>query len=48
MKIDGLVSVAARSCMIADAMTKIAMTDSLLAERLLEPHDGRVLYCSHE
>lgn len=48
VKIDGLVSVAARSCMIADAMTKIAMTDSLLAERLLEPHDGRVLYCSHE
>lgn len=46
--IDGLVSVAANRCMIADAMTKIAMIDRLLAERLLEPHDGRVLYCSHE
>lgn len=45
--IDGLVSVAAGSCMIADAMTKIAMSDVPLADRLLEPHGGRVLYCDH-
>lgn len=46
--IDGLVSVAADSCMIADAMTKIAMTDHALADRLLEPHGGRVLYCDRD
>lgn len=46
--INGLVSVAADSCMIADAMTKVAMTDPVLADRLLEPHGGRVLYCNHD
>lgn len=46
--INGLVSVAADSCMIADAMTKVAMTDHTLADRLLEPHGGRVLYCNHD
>lgn len=46
--INGLVSVAADSCMIADAMTKVAMTDLALADRLLEPHGGRVLYCKHD
>lgn len=46
--IDGLISVAADRCMIADAMTKIAMTNHALADRLLEPHGGRVLYCNHD
>lgn len=48
VKIGGLVSVAADSCMIADAMTKIAMTDRALADRLLEHRGGQVLYCSHD
>ncbi len=42
--IDGLVSVAADSCMVADAMTKVAMSDIALADGLLAPHGGRVLY----
>lgn len=46
--IDGLVSVAADRCMIADAITKVAMTDRALADRLLDPHGGRVLYCDHD
>lgn len=48
VEIDGLVCVAARSCMVADAMTKVAMSDRILADRLLDPHGGQVLYCNHD
>jgi thiamine biosynthesis lipoprotein len=41
--INTLVSVAADSCMVADAMTKVAMIDPDLADRLLLPHSGSVL-----
>lgn len=41
--VDGLVTVAADRCMLADAVTKIAMIDQDVAERLLAPHNGRVL-----
>jgi thiamine biosynthesis lipoprotein len=41
--INTLVSVAAESCMVADAMTKVAMIDPDLADRLLLPHSGKVL-----
>jgi thiamine biosynthesis lipoprotein len=41
--IDGTISVMARTCMIADAMTKVAMTDPDLADVLLGEHDGRVI-----
>ncbi|MCJ2181592.1 FAD:protein FMN transferase [Novosphingobium sp. 1949] len=37
------VSVIAPRCVIADAMTKIAMADRALAGRLLAPHGGQVL-----
>jgi thiamine biosynthesis lipoprotein len=44
VRIDGLVSVMASSCMIADAMTKVAMVDVERANALLELHQGRVLH----
>jgi FAD:protein FMN transferase len=43
VRIDGAVSTCARSCMMADAMTKVAAVDPDLAQRLLAPHGGRVL-----
>jgi FAD:protein FMN transferase len=42
--IDELISVTASSCMIADALTKVAMIDVALANRMLFPHGGRVIY----
>lgn len=41
--IDETISVMASTCMIADAMTKIAMTDPDLADALLREHGGQVL-----
>ena len=41
--IDKTISVMASTCVIADAMTKVAMTDPALANRLLAAHDGCVL-----
>jgi FAD:protein FMN transferase len=42
--IDDLVSVTASTCMIADAMTKVAMIDLELAGRMLASRSGQVLY----
>lgn len=42
--VDDIVAVNATTCMIADAMTKVAMVDAALAGRLLAPHGGRVIY----
>ena len=41
--IDETISVMASTCMIADAMTKVAMTDPDLADTLLREHDGWVV-----
>ena len=41
--IDQTVTVMASSCVIADAMTKVAMVDPILADRLLAPHGGQVV-----
>lgn len=41
--IDETISVMASTCMIADAMTKVAMTDPDLADALLAEHDGCVI-----
>ncbi len=41
--IDQTVTVMARTCIIADAMTKVAMVDTVLADRLLLPHGGQVV-----
>lgn len=41
--IDETISVMASTCMIADAMTKVAMTDPDLADMLLREHDGCVV-----
>lgn len=41
--IDGTISVMASTCMIADAMTKVAMTDPDLADALLREHGGCVV-----
>ena len=41
--IDETISVMASTCMIADAMTKVAMTDPDLADTLLREHDGCVV-----
>ena len=41
--IDQTVTVTASTCMIADAMTKVAMVDPDLADRLLAAHGGRVV-----
>ena len=41
--IDQTVTVMASTCVIADAMTKVAMVDSDLAERLLSAHGGQVV-----
>ena len=43
MLIDQTISVVANSCVIADAMTKVAMVDADLADRLLAAHDGQVV-----
>ena len=40
---DQTVSVVAAQCMIADALTKIAMSDDALATRILEDHDGYIV-----
>jgi FAD:protein FMN transferase len=40
---DQTVTVMASSCVIADAMTKVAMVDPDLADRLLAAHDGQVV-----
>lgn len=45
--VDDIVTVSAATCMIADAMTKVAMVDAPLANRLLAPHEGRVIYAPH-
>ena len=37
------VSVVANTCVMADAMTKVAMIDADLADRLLAAHDGHVM-----
>jgi len=41
--IDGTISVIAPTCTIADAMTKVAMTDAALAETLLAEHGGQIV-----
>ncbi len=41
--IDETISVMAPKCVIADAMTKVAMTDPSRANRILAAYDGRVL-----
>ncbi len=41
--IDQTVTVTASTCIIADAMTKVAMVDPDLADRLLAAHDGQVV-----
>lgn len=41
--IDDTVTVIADTCMIADALTKVAMTDTDLADRILADHDGFVV-----
>jgi FAD:protein FMN transferase len=41
--VDHRVTVAAETCIVADAMTKIAMVDPDLADTLLKPHGGQVL-----
>jgi thiamine biosynthesis lipoprotein len=41
--IDETISVTASTCLIADALTKVAMTDPALADQLLARHRGRVL-----
>ena len=41
--IDRTISVLARRCVLADAMTKVAMTDRCLADRLLAEEGGYVL-----
>jgi len=41
--IDHRITVIAESCVIADAMTKVAMVDPDLADQLLAPHRGYVL-----
>jgi thiamine biosynthesis lipoprotein len=38
----------ASSCVIADAMTKVAMVDPDLADRLLAKHDGQVVRFEHD
>ena len=43
VRIDRTISVLAKSCMLADAMTKVAMTDRCLADRLLAQEGGYVL-----
>ena len=43
VRIDRTISVLAKSCMLADAMTKVAMTDRCLADRLLVGEGGYVL-----
>lgn len=40
---DHEISIVADRCIVADAMTKVAITDPDLAGRLLEPHNGRLL-----
>lgn len=40
---DHTVTVIASSCVMADAMTKVAMVDPALADRLLIEHDGQVV-----
>lgn len=42
--VNDIVTVNAATCMIADAMTKVAMVDARLANQLLGPHGGRVIY----
>ena len=46
--IDGTISVIAETCMCADAMTKIAMTNPDLADSLLAECGGRVIRKTHE
>jgi thiamine biosynthesis lipoprotein len=46
--IDEAVTVMASSCVIADAMTKVAMVDPDLADRLLAKHDGQVVRFEHD
>jgi FAD:protein FMN transferase len=41
--IDGTISVVAERCVLADAMTKVAMTAPDLAREILAPHGGYVL-----
>jgi len=41
--IDHRITVIAERCVIADAMTKVAMVDPDLADQLLAPHRGYVL-----
>ena len=41
--IDQTVTVTASTCIIADAMTKVAMVDPDLADQLLLAHDGQVV-----
>jgi FAD:protein FMN transferase len=40
---DQTVTIIAKTCVIADAMTKIAMSDIKLADLLLAPHQGHVI-----
>lgn len=43
VRLDRTVSVTASSCIVADALTKVAMTDAVLANRILAEHGGYVL-----
>jgi len=41
--VDHRVSIIADRCIIADAMTKVAMIDPILADEILVAHNGYVL-----
>lgn len=41
--VDQIITVAASTCVIADAMTKVAIVDPALADRLLAAHYGQVI-----
>lgn len=45
--VDHRVSVIAERCVVADAMTKVAMADPVLADNILAPHKGYVLREPH-
>lgn len=44
MCLDEVITVQANTCMMADAMTKVAMQDAFLANTILNAYDGRVLH----
>ena len=45
--VDDIVTVRAATCMMADAMTKVAMIDASLANQILAPHGGQVVCAPH-